>query len=325
MLKFSPIDIKIWSKLGSCGALGAAAIELAEKDDKVVFLTADLRNYSGLDRYAKKFPERFINVGIAEENLINIGAGMAKKGFKPFCTTYATFASMRCADQVRVSMGYMGANIKLVGLTAGFSVGILGATHVSVEDLAVMRAIPNITILSPADSLETIKCLLASNEIEGPCYIRLTGTFNNPIVYSADYNYVIGKANKLFDGDDIGIIATGTMVYQATEVAKRLDQLGIKSTLYDMHTIKPLDTAAIESLKNKKMIFTIEEHSIFSGLGAAIAEYVAQRGGFPQMDIIGIKDEFPHAASYEYLLDKYGLSIDKIYQRILLKIKENNL
>lgn len=317
MIKITPINIKIWSKLGTCGALGIAANELAEQDDKVVFLTADLCNYSGLDRYAKSHPERFVNLGIAEENLINVGAGMAKRGFKPFCTTYGTFASMRCADQVRVSMGYMGLNVKVVGLTSGLSVGILGATHISCEDMSVFRSIPNITILSPADSFETIKAVLASNSIKGPVYIRLTGTLNNPIVYQEDFDYVVGKAIKLIDGDDIGIIATGTMVHNSIEAAKLLEKDGIKCTVFDMHTIKPLDTEAIDLLKNKKMIVSVEEHSIFGGLGSSIAEYIASKEGFPPLIIIGLEDRYPHAASYEHLIKEYGLNSESIYCKIL--------
>lgn len=322
MIKVNPINIKIWSKLGSCGALGIAANELAEQDDRIVFLTADLCNYSGLDRYSKNYPDRFINVGIAEENLINISAGMAKRGFRPYCTTYGTFASMRCADQVRVSMGYMEMNVKLVGLTSGLSVGILGATHISSEDISVFRTIPNITILSPADSFETIKAVLASNLINGPCYIRLTGTLNNPIVYQDDYEYVVGKAIKLMNGDDIGIIATGTMVYNALEVAKLLEKEGVTCAVYDMHTIKPLDTDAIDSLKKSKLIVSIEEHSIYGGLGSSIAEYISSKKGFSTLLILGLEDRYPHAASYDYLIDEYGLSIDKIFNRILKEYKK---
>lgn len=322
MIKVNPINIKIWSKLGSCGAFGIAACEIAENDEKVVFLTADLCNYSGLDRYSKLFPKRFVNLGIAEENMVGVAAGMSKQGFKPFCSTYGTFASMRCADQVRVNMGYMGLNVKLVGLTSGLSVGILGATHVSCEDISVFRSIPNITILSPADSLETIKAVIAASSVDGPFYIRLTGPMNNPIVYNEDYDFEIGKAIKLKDGDDIGIIATGTMVYNAIEVAKQLEEIGIKCTVYDMHTIKPLDTKAIDSLKKTKLIVSIEEHSIYGGLGSAIAEHISSDSFHPPLLIIGLEDKYPHAASYDFLIEKYGLSINQIFNNILDRYKK---
>ena len=228
---------------------------------------------------------------------------------------------MRCADQVRVSMGYMGLNVKLVGLTSGLSVGILGATHISNEDISVFRTIPNITILSPADSFETIKAVLASNSIEGPCYIRLTGTLNNPIVYQEDYDFVVGKAIKLRDGDDVGIIATGTMVHNALEAAKLLENECIKCTVVDMHTIKPLDYEAIDSLKNKRLIVSIEEHSIYGGLGSSIAEYISSKKGFPQLLIIGLDDKYPHAASYDYLIKEYGLDSETIYKKVLNECK----
>lgn len=322
MISFSPANIRTWSRLGSCGAFGMTALELPEVDDSIVMLTADLCFYSGLERFKAKYPDRLYNFGIAEQNLIGVAAGMAKEGLNPFATTYATFASTRCCDQVRVNMGYMQLGVKIVGLTAGLSVGILGATHMSFEDIAIMRSIPNITVLSPADCTETVKATLAAATHKGPVYLRLTGTMGNPIVYHEDYNYEIGKAITLKDGIDISIIATGTMVYYSLKVAEILENKGISCQVVDMHTIKPIDKNAILTACNNKMIVTVEEHSIFGGLGSAVAELLSGKKTRPPHLILGISDEFKHAGTYEYLLEQYGLTIEKISEKIENKFIE---
>ncbi len=319
-MDYKSSNIRLWSRLGSCGALGQAALELGETNDKVVFITSDLCFYSGLDRFNAKFPDKLYNVGIAEQNMVNIAAGMAKEGFIPFATTYATFAAMRCADQVRVSMGYMKLGVKLIGLTAGLSVGILGATHMSIEDIAIMRSIPNIIILSPADCTESIKAILAASETDEPIYIRLTGGMPNPIVYKEDYDYKIGKAITLKDGSDIIIYATGTMVYNSLKAAEILAEQGISAKVVDIHTIKPIDRETINDNLNYKMIFTVEEHSTIGGLGSAVAECLSEAD--VKINMIGLHDQYDHAADYNYLIEKNGLDATGIAKRIIRKYKE---
>lgn len=322
MIDYKPSNIKLWSRLGSCGAFGAAANELAETDDKVLMITSDLCFYSGLDRFRLKYPDKLYNCGIAEQNMVGVASGLANEGFTPFATTYATFASTRCADQVKVNMGYMKQKIKLVGLTAGLSVGILGATHVSIEDIAIIRAIPNIIILSPADCTETIKATIAASKINAPVYLRLSGTMNNPIVYNEDYHYEIGKSITLREGKDITIIATGTMVYNSLEVAKILsEQYSINSKVINMHTIKPIDKTAIYKACESKLIVTVEEHSKFGGLGSAVAEVLSDKSERPPHIILGISDEYKHAGDYNYLIEQYGLTPQQIVENILLKYK----
>lgn len=316
MLEFSSGNIRTWSRLGSCGAFGMAAVELGEEYDNLAIFTADLRFYSGLDRFASKYPDKLYNIGIAEQNMIGAAAGMAHEGFNVFATTYGTFASTRCCDQVRVCMGYMKIPVKLVGLTSGLSVGILGATHMSFEDIAILRAIPNITILSPADCTETVKATLAAAKLDGPVYLRLTGTMGNPIVYKQDYDFEIGKAIKLMDGTDIAIIATGTMVDSALKAAVELAKDNISCSVIDMHTIKPIDRDMIISCADKKLIVTVEEHSIIGGLGSAVAEVLSDIYQKPRQLIIGINDEFKHAAEYKYLIERYGLSPKQIVDKI---------
>ena len=322
MIDYSPMNIKIWSRLGSCGAFGQAALSLPEINDRVVMLTADLCTFSGLDRFKQKYPDHLFNFGIAEQNMIGAAGGFAKEGFVPFATTYATFAAMRCADQIKVNMGYMNLPIKLVGLTAGLSVGILGATHMSLEDVAVMRSVPNVVILSPADCTATIKATIAAAQLEAPVYLRLSGTMNNPIVYKEDFEFEIGKAITLKMGDDVAIIATGSMVHNSLRAAEILEQNGISAQVIDMHTIKPVDKDAIHNVLKNRLIVTVEEHSVVGGLGGAVAEELALLKQRPPHLILGVNGAYPHAASYSYLLEQAGLTPEKIALKIETTYKE---
>lgn len=322
MIDFSPRNTKIWSRLGPSGAVGTAAIELAENIEDVVMMTADLCFFSGLERFKNRFPERFYNFGIAEQNMIGAAGGMAKEGFIPYATTYASFATSRCLDQVRVNMAYMKLPIKLIGLTAGFGAGILGATHISIEDIAVLRALPNITILSPADCTEIIKCMLAAAKTKNPVYIRLTGPVNTPIVYKEDYDFKIGEAVTILEGRDVCFIAAGSMVNESLEAAKMLEDEGISSTVINMHTIKPLDTKIIdEVMMRHELIVTVEEHSIIGGLGGAVSEHIAKKDRHPPIEVIGIEDFFPPAGDYRYQLEKCGLTAQQISRRVKDKMK----
>jgi transketolase len=209
--------------------------------------------------------------------MIGVAAGLAKEGYCVFATSFAPFIAMRSGDQIRMNMGYMNLNVKAVAIGSGLSMGMLGNSHYGIEDLAVMRSIPNLTVVSPADCVEIVKTVYAASEYDRPMYIRLTGAANNPIVYTEDYDYEIGKAITLRDGSDISIIANGTMVYESLEAAKVLDEQGISSRVVNMHTVKPLDITVIDkAIATSRMIVTIEEHSIIGGLGSAIAEYKSE-------------------------------------------------
>jgi len=326
MIEVTSRNIRTWSRLGTCGAFGLAALDFPEMNDRVVVLTSDLCFFSGLVRFRSAYPDRLYNVGIAEQNMIGVAAGFAKEGFIPFATTYATFASMRCADQIRVSMGYMRLPVKLVGLTAGLSVGILGPTHMSIEDIAVMRAIPNITILSPADCLETIKAVQAALALEGPVYIRLTGTGNLPVVYAEDYTFEVGKAIRLKVPPvgveaDVAILATGTMVHPALRAAETLEQEGIACEVVDLHTLRPLDREAVEGAARRRLLVTAEEHSVHGGLGSAVNDVLVERGLYTRRLSIGLPHEYPHADDYGCLLEHYGLTSDAIAARIRVTLR----
>lgn len=322
MIEYTSKNIRVWSRLGSSGALGVAAAELAKINDKVLMLTSDLCFFSGLERFRNEYPDRVYNFGIAEQNMVGAAGGLAKEGFIPYANTYASFCSSRCADQVRVNMSYMKLPIKLIGLTAGFGAGILGATHMSVEDVAVMRSLPNITVISPADCTEIIKCMLAVAETNEPTYIRLTGPMNTPIVYKEDYNYEIGKAIELKTGNDICFVTTGSMVYQSLQAAKMLEEEGITCSVINMHTIKPLDEEALDKASvTHKLIVTVEEHSVIGGLGGAVAEYLTKRKNHSPQSIIGIEDFFPCAGSYQYQIEQSGLTSAQIKEKTMKQYK----
>lgn len=321
MIEFNKKSIRTWSLLGPSGAHGTAALELAETIPEVLMITADLCFFSGLERFKVAFPDRLYNVGIAEQNMIGVAAGLAKEGFIPFANTYASFCTSRCADQVRVNMSYMKLPIKLIGLTAGYGAGILGATHVSIEDIALMRSLPNITVISPADCTEIIKAILAAAETPDPTYIRLTGPMNTPIVYKEDYDFQIGKAVTLQEGADVCIIATGSMVAYALKTAKLLEGEGLTCTVMNMHTIKPVDKDAIvRANDNHRLIVTAEEHNIIGGLYGAVAEELCQYGIHKPVLPIGIKDFFVHAGGYDYQMAESGLEPILMKEKIMNKL-----
>lgn len=309
MLEITPSNTRQWSRLGSRGVFGQAILALAETKKNLMVLSADLGNSSGLDRFKNAYPDKFLNVGIAEQNMIGIAAGLAKENFVVFATSFAPFISMRSSEQIRMNLGYMNLNVKAVGIGSGVSMAFLGNSHYGIEDASIMRSIPNIAVVSPADCAEIVKTVFAAAEYEGPMYIRLTGAANNPIVYKEDYNFEIGKAIKLREGSDITIIANGTMVYESLEAAKLLELQGVSSTVVNMHTIKPLDTSVIDkAATSSRLIITIEEHSVIGGLGGAVAEYKSRLRNAPPQLIIGLPDSFGKAGEYRYMLEKYGLT-----------------
>lgn len=321
MIDFNKRNMRTWSLLGPSGAHGTAAMELAETVPNAVMLTADLCFFSGLERLKAAYPDKLYNVGIAEQNMVGVAAGLAKEGFIPFVNTYASFCASRCADQVRVNMAYMKLPIKLIGLTAGYGAGILGATHVSIEDVSLMRALPNITVISPADCTEIIKAILAAANTPDPTYIRLTGPMNTPMVYKEDYDFQIGKAITLREGKDVAIIATGSMVAQSLKTAELLEEEGVSCTVINMHTLKPIDIEAIENADAQhSLVVTAEEHSVIGGLYSAVTDILGEKGAHKRILPIGINDMFVHAGSYEWQMVESGLKPVMIKDQILTKL-----
>lgn len=311
-----------YSRIGSRATYGLVILELVKNNKNIIVIPADTSTSAGLDRLKKQFPENYIDVGISEQNLIGVATGLSSEGFQVYTSTFAPFQTMRCFEQIRVNQGYMKHKICMIGLASGLVLGTLGFTHCCVEDLSVMRSIPNMTVISPADCAETAKAVIASTEHKGPLYIRLTGGANNPMVYNKNYNFQIGKEVVVKDGDDIVIFATGTMVFESLEAAKILDSNGISSKVVNIHTIKPFDNDIVKRVTSKaKLIVSVEEHSIIGGLGSCIAEAKAQLKHSPEQLIIGLPSEFTNSGPYKDMLSSFGLTSKKIAEKILKKIK----
>ena len=319
MIEVNARNIRTWSMLGQRGTAFAIALpDIAAEDKKVMILTADLSLLSGLEKFKQTYPEQFLDVGIAEQNMIGIAAGLAKEGNCVFTTTYATFITMRSYEQIRNNLGVMGFNVKVIGSAGGVSMGTSGNCHHSIEDIALMRVIPNMQIISPADGLETVKVMQAISKTDKPTYVRLTGVLNCPVVYKEDYEFELGKGNVLNQGKDVAIVATGTLVAEALKAAEMLKEEGINPTVVDMHTIKPLDTALIEELaKTHGTICTLEEHSIIGGLGGAVAECLAEIGTTAKLVRMGFKDEYSELGAYEYILQQSKLDAQGVKETIL--------
>ena len=314
-------SIKIWSTIGSRATLGIAALDLAKEIDNLMILTCDVSTSAGLDRFRKTYPEKYLDLGIAEQNMIGVAAGLASENFNVITTTFAPFQTMRCCEQIKVNIAYMKQKVCMVGIASGLALGTFGYTHCCIEDVGILRSIPGITIISPADSLETVKALRAAVKSENPSYLRLTGTSNNPIVYNQDYGFKIGKSITLKEGKDITIFCAGSMVHQSLEAAKILETKNVSSKVVNMHTIKPIDKLAIEDCCNSELIVSVEEHNVIGGLGSAIAEHKSSLKKSPKQLFLGIKDTYSKGGNYKFLQEKHRLTPDKIAEDILLHIK----
>lgn len=310
------------SRIGSRAAYGMTLFELAPDYDDLMVVTADTSTSAGLDRFRKTYPEKYLDVGIAEQNAMGIAAGLASEGMTVAASTFAPFQTMRCCEQIKVNLGYMQHKVLFTGLASGVVLGTLGYTHCSIEDLAIMRSIPNITVLSPADCGETAKAVKAALDHDQSVYLRLTGGAPNPPVYKEDYDFEIGKSVKLRDGEDVGIIATGSMVHPALQAAEQLAEQGIEASVINMHTIKPIDADAIAELcETTKLLVTVEEHNIYGGLGSAVAEAKAPLRNAPPQIILGVNDSYSKAGDYADILAHYGLTADQIAERIASEMK----
>ena len=310
---------RVYSLLGQRGTFGTVLTDLAEQNDNIVAISADLTRVSGLEKFSEKYPERFYNIGIAEENLVGFAAGFSDAGKIPFATTFANFAALRANEFVRHFMAYMKCNVKLVGLGSGFAMELFGTTHYALEDVAVLRSMPNLTILSPCDCMETAKCVLEAIDIDGPVYIRLSGRMNNPIVNKADYEFQVGKAIELRTGTDAVIYATGSMVSVALKAAKILEKEDIFVKVVNIHTIKPIDRDIIVDNKDMPFIVSIEEHSKDGGMGSAIAEVLSEQETHGRLMRMGTCDRYLMAGQYEYMLEQHGLTAESLARAV----KEN--
>ena len=321
-MKINKATTKIWSRIGSRATFGMAALELGDQIDDLIILSGDTSTSAGLQRFKSTYPDKFLDVGISEQNMIGIAAGLASEGNTVFTSTFAPFQTMRCCEQIKVNLGYMHHKVCMVGLASGVVLGTLGYTHCCIEDVSIIRSIPGITVISPADCCETIKATLASIHHKESVYIRLTGGAKNPSVYNEDYDFEIGTAITLREGSDITIIASGTMVYESLIAADHLMEKGISSTVVNMHTIKPIDSAVIQkACDSSKLIVTVEEHSIIGGLGTAVAERKTTLQNSPPQLMIGLPDQYDHGGDYHDILGRNGLTSQLIAKRIENQLK----
>lgn len=318
MIEINKQSIMHWGRMGSRKTFGEIMHQIAPEHDDMFAIAADLTGSANLTQYAADYPDKFLDIGIAEQNMTGVAAGMAKEGFNVFITSFAPFASMRAFEAVRTLAGYMRLNVKVVALASGVAMEAHGNTHFGLEDLALMRTVPGILVLSPADCTEVVKCVEALAEYEGPAYLRLTGVPGVGKVYKEDYDFTIGKSLVLREGEDIALIATGEMVSESLRAARALEKEGISAEVINVHTIKPLDYEMLERIsEHYRMIVTIEEHNVIGGLGGAVAEYLSAKEKHPRLIRIGINDLFPKAGDYSYVLDECGLSAKKIAEVVI--------
>ncbi len=297
---------------------GKALCELGEKHPEVVALTADLGKSTKIGLFGEKFPDRFFNVGIAEQNMFGMAAGMAKAGLVPFLSTFSVFASLRSADQLHTDICYQNVNAKIIATHAGTSFGQAGSTHHAICDLAVCRSIPNLTVICPADGIETYNAVHAAYDNFGPYYIRINRGFDRVLYEDSDYGFEVGKAVTVHEGSDLTIIACGSCVFQAVQAAKFLESAdGLKIRVLNMHTIKPIDKEAIiKAVMDPRRIITVEDHNVIGGLGSAVAEVIVEAGKGCAFKQLGIPDKFAPIGLHEDIMSMLGIDQNGIVESV---------
>lgn len=319
------ISIKRNKQKATRDGYGEGLLELGRKNEKIIVLSADLKSSTRCNYFADEFPERFVEVGVAEQNMAGLAVGIAQEGYIPFISSFAVFSPGRNWEQIRSSICYSNANVKIASSHAGVSTGADGATHQALEDIAITRVIPNMTVLVPCDAIEAKKATIAAVEVKGPVYIRLTRN-ESPILTEEKDKFEIGKAIVLSKGSDVTIIGCGPILSQAIIAAKLLKQKHkIKAEVINSHTIKPLDERAIvDSAKKTGCVVTVEEHQIAGGLGSAIAEVLSEEHNVP-IKFVGMPDSFGESGEPNELLEKYGMTAQKIVQACISVTKKKQL
>lgn len=302
---------------------GKALLELCAKRKDVMVLDADVAKSTRTVWVRDQYPEHFLDMGISEQDMVGTAAGLALSGMIPFCSTYCVFLAGRAWDQIRTTVCYNKLNVKLGGAHAGISVGPDGATHQALEDVALMRVLPNMTVIVPCDAEETRKATLAMAELNGPCFIRF-GREAVPVVTDESTPFQVGKARLCRDGSDVAVLANGPMVYEAMNAAEALAKEGVSVRVIDLHTVKPLDEeAVILAARETGCIVTAEEHQVHGGMGSAVAECLAANCPVP-MEMVGVQDSFGESGQPQELMDKYGLNQENIEAKIRAVLKRKN-
>lgn len=310
------MNFKLMSMAGQGGSIfGIFLIELMGKRKDLMVLSSDMSTPAGLDKFKAAYPDHFMNLGVAEQNMIGTAAGLAEEGYKPICVAQACFITMRSFEQIRQYCGYMQIPMVIVGIGSGVSLQYMGNTHYAIEDIALMRTIPGMEVIAPCDSYQAVKAFEYAVNSNHPVYVRLFGGTAIPMVFNEESDFIFGKAIKMKEGTDVQIVATGSMVVNAMKVAEELAAEGIAASVVDMHTIKPLDVEAINL--NTKLIATVEEHSIVGGLGSAVADFLCLHVSHPKLLKFGVNDRFLPVGSYQYLLQQCGLDIESIKKEII--------
>ncbi|MCT4597134.1 MAG: transketolase family protein [Vallitalea sp.] len=318
------------ANLSTAEMYGNILCQLGEEHEEIVGLSADLAKSTKIGLFAEKFPNRFFNTGIAEQNMFGIASGLAKCGLVPFVSTFAIFTSMRALDQVHTDICYQNLNVKMIATHAGLSFGQAGTTHHCTEDIAIMRSMANLKVIVPADGIETANAVIKAYETDGPVYIRINRGFDQKVYDNFDYNYTLGKANQLAEGNDLTIIACGSCVYQAIEAAKILSEVdGIKARVLNMHTIKPIDREAIlKAVHETRRIITVEDHNVIGGLGSAVAEVIVESGKGCAFMKLGIPDTYSIIGLHEDLMSYYKIDtngiVEKVRELIGLEFEEDD-
>ncbi|RJP20656.1 MAG: transketolase family protein [Candidatus Abyssobacteria bacterium SURF_5] len=301
-------NIETIDMLTQAEVYGKMLVEMGHRNKNIVVLTADLMRSNKTGEFFRAFPERSFNVGIAEQNLFGVAAGLARAGKIPFVSTFAAFASMRACEQVRTDIAYNYLPVKIVATHSGLSMGTGGPTHFATEDIAIMRSFANMTVIVPADAIETARAVSASLEWPGPVYMRI-GRGLEPAAYENDrYDFQVGKSVLMRDGSDVTVISCGMAVLAAIETSRSLEQEGLSVRVVNMHTIKPIDRDAIvKAARETRYIITAEEHNIIGGLGSAVAEVLAEEGLPVKLKRLGIPDEYSEIGYPEFLYNRYNL------------------
>lgn len=296
-------------------AFGEILLSLGEKNENIVVLDADVSGSTRTAMFGEKFPGRFYNVGVAEQNMVGIASGLSLNGYIPFISTFSFLLTMRALDQIRTSVAYPNLNVRIAGGYGGLSDSYDGPTHHSISDIAIMRALPNMKVVVTSDAVSTKKIVKNSLDWEGPVFIRLSRA-EVPVIYDNNYNFTLGKGKLIEGGDDITIIANGVMVSRIIEAAEILKKDNINAQVIEMASVKPLDEKIImESVNKTNAIMTVEEHNIIGGLGSAVAKVLAENSVGKPLTVMGIEDTYTESGDYNELLEKYGLDVNQIVDK----------
>lgn len=323
MIEYTQQNIMQWSRLGMRKAYGAVLCHLADNNPKILSMAADVVDSANLYDFAERFPDRQINAGISEQNMVAMAAGLAKESYNVFVTSFAPFVSLRVYEAIRTLICYMNLNVKMVALSSGFSLGVQGATHYALEDISIMRSIPNLLVLSPADTTEMAKAMEYLAEYDGPAYLRLTGLPGSALAYKKDYEYDVNGISVIREGSDVGIFATGTLVGESVRASRLLSKNGISAGVINLSTLNPINADAILAECSKyKLIVTAEEHNITGGIGSILSEVLATMSSHPRLVRMGSTTDSHISGNYAYMMETNKLTAKDLVEMVGIEFQK---